>query len=74
MIVMPEGWGEVANGEAFVLLHGEAQIVDYLQQNSIAAIEAWLQDEGHIPPTAAITEFRMIRDNEVGFRCFYLLA
>lgn len=73
LMIVPAGWQELADGQAFVEQHTEAQLLDLVQTNNLAAIEAMLQDAGHIVAGAAMADFRMFRDGGV-FRIWYRLA
>ena len=73
LMIVPAGWSELADGQAFVEQYTEAQLLDLLQSNNLAAIEAMLQDGGHISPTASMSDFRMFRDGDL-FRVWYRLA
>ena len=73
LMVVPEGWAELPDAQAFVDLHTEAQILDLIQRGESAAVEAMLQDGGHIPMDAAMTDFRMFRDGGA-YRAWYKLG
>jgi hypothetical protein len=73
LMVVPDGWAEVTDGQAFVDQQTEAQLLDLLSYGNLAAIEAMLQDGGHIPMTAAMADFRMFRDGGA-YRVWYLLG
>lgn len=62
LMIVPEGWAELPDGQAFVDQQTEAQLLDLIQSGQLAAIEAMLQDGGHIPMDAAMADFRMFRD------------
>ena len=49
LMVVPQGWQELPDGQAFVDQHTEAQLLDQLSQGVLAAIEAMMQDGGHVP-------------------------
>lgn len=70
LMVVPEGWIELADGQAFVDLHTEAQLLDLIQSDQLAAIEAMLQDGGVIAPDATMVDFRMFRDGD-SYRVWY---
>lgn len=69
-VVVPPGWAELADGQAFIDRHTEAQLLDLLSGGNLAAIEAMLQDGGHIPMDAAMADFRMFRDGNA-YRVWY---
>lgn len=73
LMVVPPDWQELADGQAFVDAHTEAQLLDLLQQGDLAAIEARLQDEGHLPTDSAMIDFRMFRDGGA-YRVWYKVA
>lgn len=73
LMVVPAGWSEVPDGQAFVDTHTEVQLLDLVQQGDWAAIEARLQDDGHIPADKAMAGFRMFRDDAV-YRVWFLIA
>ncbi len=63
LMVVPPGWTEVADAQAFVDRHTEAQLLDLTQQGDLAAIEARLQDDGLL--VGSMIDFRMFRDGGV---------
>lgn len=73
VMVIPPGWAEIEDGQAFVDQHTEAQLLDLLSYSNLAAIEAMLQDGGQIPMDAAMADFRMFRDGET-YRIWYRLG
>lgn len=74
LMVIPEGWAELTTVEAFLQEYDEAQLLALIAANDgWAAIEARLQDGGHIPATAALADFRMFRDG-AAIRIWYLLG
>lgn len=73
LMVIPAGWAELADGQAFVDMHTEAQLLELVQSNQLASIEAMLQDGGHIPMNSAMADFRMFRDGS-SYRIWYQLA
>jgi hypothetical protein len=62
LMVVPVGWVEVPDAQAFVDRHTEAQILDLIGSNQLAGVEARLQDDGLIAPDASMLDFRMFRD------------
>jgi hypothetical protein len=73
LMIVPDGWGEVADGQAFVDQHTETQLQDLIARGELAAIEAMLQDGGYIPMDSAMLDFRLFRDGG-SFRVWYLLG
>jgi len=73
LMIIPFGWAELADGQAFVDQHSEAQLLDLIQSNQLATIEAMLQDGGLIPMDAAMADLRMFRDGPV-YRIWYQLG
>lgn len=73
LMVVPVGWAELADGSAFVVQHTEAQLLDLINTSQFAAIEAMLQDGGHIAPDAAMSGFRMFRDGDT-YRIWYQVS
>lgn len=73
LMVVPAGWAELADGQAFIDTHTEAQLLDILSQNDLGAIEARLQDDGLIPMDSHMIDFRMFHDDGA-YRVWYLLA
>lgn len=71
LMVVPPGWQELADGQAFVDAHTEAQLLDLVQQGDFAAIEARLQDDGHL--VGSMADFRMFRDGGV-YRVWFKVA
>lgn len=63
LMVVPPGWTEVEEAQAFVDRHTEAQLLDLTQQGDLAAIEARLQDDGLL--VGNMSDFRMFRDGGV---------
>lgn len=70
LLIVPDGWSEMADAQAFVDLHTEAQLLDLLSYGNLAAIEAMLQDDGLIAPDATMADFRMFRDGDA-YRVWY---
>lgn len=73
LMVVPAGWTELPDGQAFVDQQTEAQLLDLLSYGNLAAIEAMLQDGGHIPMDAAMVDFRMFRDG-AAYRVWFLVG
>lgn len=73
LMVIPQGWAEMPDAQAFVDLYTEAQLLDLTQRGELAAVEAMLQDGGHIAPDAAMADFRLFRDGGV-YRVWYRLG
>lgn len=74
LMVIPEGWAELATADAFIAENTEVYILDLINRgDGWAAIEALLQDAGHIPATAALADFRIFRDAGA-IRIWYLLG
>lgn len=73
LMVIPEGWAELADGQAFIDEATEAQLFDLLSYGNLAAIEAMLQDRGSIAPDASLADFRMFRDGSA-YRVWFLVG
>ena len=73
LMVVPDGWAEVSDAQAFVDRHTEAQLLDLIGSNQLAGVEARLQDDGLIAPDASMLDFRMFRDG-VGYRIWVNLG
>lgn len=73
LMVVPPGWAELENGQAFVDEHTEAQLLDLISRGELAAVEAMLQDGGHIQADAAMADFRLFKDGET-YRVWYRLG
>lgn len=74
LMVVPEGWYELADAQAFVDTHSEATLLDLISRNEgWTSIEALMQDGGQIAPDASLIDFRMFRDGSAT-RIWYKLG
>ncbi len=73
LLIVPTGWVELPDAQAFVDLHTEAQLLDLISQGAIAAIEAMIQDGGYVPADQPVVDVRLFRD-EGAYRLWYRLG